>query len=207
MNATRLIAGRPWAITEAQFDAIRIAADRPEAARADLSAMLEAQPAQPLLNMVNGVPEFATKLYELRGRATFPLLAVCDGGTCASAAYWIASQADEITVSEGSEIGSLGVIASVYDFSRYIKNAGVDPYIFRSDDLKGAGGDGFCDAHGREIQGQVARYTQMFRDAVTRGRGLVTTDARVLVGADAVAAGYADELGTLDSVIARYGKP
>jgi ClpP class serine protease len=53
----------------------------------------------------------------------------------ASAAYWLASQADTITaVSPTSEIGSIGVAAEIIDRSKQDENRGIKRYILTSDD-------------------------------------------------------------------------
>ena len=110
-----------------------------------------------------------------------------------------------------SEVGSIGVIATCYDFDRMYKNAGVDPHTFRSDDMKGAGGDNYQDIHGRAIMEQVQTYNTMFRTAVARGRSITidqlnafAPDSRVAIGADAVKAGFADEVSTWDKVLSQY---
>jgi ClpP class serine protease len=52
---------------------------------------------------VNGVSELASMIFEARG--TKPIIAYASGDA-ASGAYWIASAADEIVVSETSALGS-----------------------------------------------------------------------------------------------------
>ena len=56
---------------------------------------------------VNGVSELSSMIYEARGKK--PILAYASGDA-ASGAYWIASAADEIVVSETSALGSIGVV-------------------------------------------------------------------------------------------------
>ena len=56
---------------------------------------------------VNGVSELAGMIYQARGRK--PIVAYASGDA-ASGAYWIASAADQIVVSETSALGSIGVV-------------------------------------------------------------------------------------------------
>jgi ATP-dependent protease ClpP protease subunit len=58
---------------------------------------------------VAGVNEFAQMVFEARGRK--PIVAYVDG-LGASAAYWIASAADEIVADATAMIGSIGVVAA-----------------------------------------------------------------------------------------------
>jgi ClpP class serine protease len=56
---------------------------------------------------VNGVSELSNMVYAARGKK--PVVAYASGDA-ASGAYWIASAADEIVVSETSALGSIGVV-------------------------------------------------------------------------------------------------
>lgn len=161
---------------------------------------------------VSGVPELASYIFEQRQNTDKQIISFVDGCAC-SAGYWLAAQAEAVFCTEASELANIGVIAAVYDFSRYIKNAGIDPYVFRSDEVKGAGGDGYQDAHGRAIMEQVVTFNKMFREAVARGRGIsveqlnsIAPDARIFIGQDSVDAGIADEVSTWDEVLARYSR-
>ena len=57
---------------------------------------------------VYGISELSRKIFNARGKK--PIIAVANS-LMASAAYWVASAADEIHVSPGGEVGSVGVIA------------------------------------------------------------------------------------------------
>jgi ClpP class serine protease len=157
---------------------------------------------------VSGVPELGTYLYDIRQSTTKPVIAYGDS-LMASAAYWLGSQADEVVVSEGAEIGSIGVIAAWADPKRALLNAGFDVNRVASSDIKGAGGvDGSSPAQIRSVQAQVDKFSRMFKDAVKRGREGMdeeVMDARVVIGQDAVDQGFADSVGTLDEIISQYG--
>lgn len=58
---------------------------------------------------IHGIPRAVEALRAVAAKK--PLYAVCDG-VVASAAYWLASQAQEISLSRGSWVGSVGVLST-----------------------------------------------------------------------------------------------
>jgi signal peptide peptidase SppA len=183
----------------------------------DLEELLHQAATQPLTALVlridspggtlAGVPEMASRLYELKGKSTFPIIA-CVEGMAASAAYWLASQCDEVCVSEASSVGSIGVVCVSQDDTRALQNMGVDVRTFATDSRKTGNGP----EADRSMQARIDRFTAMFRQAVTRGRNLTEAQVAALpstelfTGADAVKCGLADEVGTFDNVWSRYAK-
>ncbi|MBI3936779.1 MAG: S49 family peptidase [Betaproteobacteria bacterium] len=157
---------------------------------------------------VFGVPEMAAEI--LAGRGTKPIVAFADG-FMASAAYWIASAADSIVAAPSSQVGSIGVLALHYDFSRALDAEGITPTYITSAQYKADGApemplSGGARAH---LQAQVDALHRDFVRAVATGRGVsqakVNADfgqGRVLLAQDAVAAGMADRLGTMETVLA-----
>ncbi|VTR99228.1 peptidase s49 : Uncharacterized protein OS=Isosphaera pallida (strain ATCC 43644 / DSM 9630 / IS1B) GN=Isop_2434 PE=4 SV=1: Peptidase_S49 [Gemmata massiliana] len=62
---------------------------------------------------------------------------------CASAAYWIASQADQIFANTATAmIGSIGTLAVVYDLSGAAEQQGIKALVFGTGPIKGAGTPG-----------------------------------------------------------------
>jgi ClpP class serine protease len=61
---------------------------------------------------ITGLPELAAKIREV----SKPVVAYTEG-TAASAAYWVASQADNVLLSESAEVGSIGVYVALLDQS------------------------------------------------------------------------------------------
>lgn len=88
----------------------------------------------------------------------------------ASAAYWLASQCDDITMTTGSEVGSIGVIGTAVD------PAAPDMYgdqwtTVRSSHARGKNPEALS-AEGRALlQAQVDKAEAAFHAAVARGRG------------------------------------
>jgi signal peptide peptidase SppA len=71
---------------------------------------------------VYGVPELVAEIYRARGQK--PVVAVADS-MAASAAYWIACQAEQVYVTPGGEVGSIGVLTAHADMSQALANEGV----------------------------------------------------------------------------------
>ena len=118
---------------------------------------------------------------------------------CASAAYWIGSQAGRFVGNATASVGSIGVFAAVPDVSRMAKNLGIEMNVVKSVPGKGAGtmGAPVTDAQLAEIQRSVDAIHAMFVGAVSRGRGRdmsAVADGRVYMGQNAV------DLGLLDAV-------
>jgi signal peptide peptidase SppA len=158
---------------------------------------------------VHGVTELAQQMRAARGAK--PIIA-CVSPVCASAAYWIAAQADEIVVTESGEVGSIGVVAYHEDISRLLDAEGVTPTIIRSSPEKMETHPSFplTDAAKAHLQGEIDRYYEMFLADVAAGRGVTVDQVKAdygrgrMVGArDAVRLGMADRIGTLDDELAR----
>ncbi|MEM1213451.1 MAG: S49 family peptidase [Planctomycetota bacterium] len=127
---------------------------------------------------------------------------------CASAGYWVASQADRISANNGTAwIGSIGTYLGLYDFSGLAAKEGVEAVLFSTGPLKGAGFPGakITDAQREHFQERVDGLQQEFSAAVAAGRGLPVD--RVTPGVDGTlatggvwGANEAMELGLVDAV-------
>jgi signal peptide peptidase SppA len=156
---------------------------------------------------VAGTSELADAI--LAARTVKPLHAFVSD-TCASAAYWLASQASRITADADASVGSIGVFMAVADYSAQAAQMGVKVHVVASSPLKGAGTEGteITPEQLEEWQAQVDGIYGVFVDAVARGRGwtreraLAAADARVHVGAAAVDAGLIDAIGSFDEAVA-----
>lgn len=93
---------------------------------------------------------------------------------CASAAYWVASQATRIVASPSAVIGSIGVYMIVYDESEAAEQQGVKTHVIRTAEFKGAGAPGteVTDAQIAEWQRQCDEVHELFGKAVMGGRGI-----------------------------------
>lgn len=163
---------------------------------------------------VYGVEELANLIYGARGEK--PIIAVANS-MCASAAYWVASQADELWVTPSGEIGSIGVICMHTDLSKRAEMEGVAvTYItYPADGYKDEGNpyEPLDEETIAYMQATCAEYGAAFESAVARGRGVkvgkVQKDfgrGRMLSASKAVAAGMADREGTLQDAIDKLAK-
>lgn len=130
----------------------------------------------------------------------------------ASAAFWIASAAEEIVVTPGAEIGSIGVIAVHQDHSAALEEQGIKTTMISAGKFK-TEGNPFEELGPEAIaaaQSRVDEWYTMFVAQVAAGRNVSITEVRNgfgegrTVGAkEAVKLGMADRIGTLDETIDR----
>jgi signal peptide peptidase SppA len=158
---------------------------------------------------VDGVPEMAARIRAARG--TKPIVAVSDS-QCCSAAYWLASQADELLVAPSSMTGSIGVFAVHTELSKFDAEEGITNTIIRAGKYKAEANDmePLTDEARAHIQSDVDYFYSMFINDVAFGRGFSAQavldgfgEGRALVADEAVAAGLADGLGTVEDAIVR----
>lgn len=158
-----------------------------------------------------GVEEMAVEVMAARGKK--PIIAVANT-LAASAAYWLASAADEIVVSPSAEVGSIGVFALHADMSRMLDAAGITPTIIKAGRFKAEGNpwEPLSQEARDYMQGRVNDYYSAFVGGVAKGRGVSVGTVRAdfgegrVVGAkDAVRLGMADRIGTLTQTLVRLG--
>ena len=159
---------------------------------------------------VYGLDELSKKIYDARG--TKPIIAVANS-MAASAAYYIASAADEVIVTPGGEIGSIGTIGVHVDTSKADEKAGLNYTIVKYGKYKGEGNsfEPLNDEAFDYLQDTVDKYSEMFVSAVARNRGATLSavkkdygQGRVFMAKDAVKAGLADRIATFESVVTEF---
>jgi ClpP class serine protease len=155
----------------------------------------------------NGTPEFANRVYDAAQNSDKVICALIDG-VGASAAYYIASQCNEIYCTESSAVGSIGTVANVPDTSRQARNEGDDSIVVRSSELKAVGNGPITARQIDSIQQRVDYMTEMFVSAVKRSRpgvDLVSFDpGSVLIGQQAVDRNLVDGLSSLDALLKKF---
>lgn len=161
---------------------------------------------------VAGCFETAAHLRELCDAAGKTLHAWVDR-ECASAAYAIASQCHSITLGATSLVGSIGVLSTRDDVTEMNAQRGIRVALVMSGARKADGHPEapITDAELASMQGIVDSLGGMFCELVARGRGLsadavAQMQARVFHGAQAVAAGLADNVGTFALTLAAAGQ-
>lgn len=160
---------------------------------------------------VYGVAELGNKIHGYKGQKK--VIGIADS-VAASAAYWLLSQCQEINVTPGGQVGSIGVIAAHEDLSKRNEAKGKTTTLVTAGKFKAEGSPfGPLDEEARaEMQGKVDHYYAMFTQAVARGRGVTEAkvkadygQGRMLVAKEAVARGMADHVATLAQVLGRLG--
>jgi len=162
---------------------------------------------------VFGTQEAADAVWEAR-QSTKVIAVINSLG--ASAAYWIASQANELIVSPSSLTGSIGVFAVHEDISQMAENLGIKITLISAGKFKTEANEfePLTDEAKSAIQGQIDDYYSQSVAAVARGRKASQAavragygQGRVLTAKDAVAAGLADRIGTLRDVLGAGAAP
>ncbi|MFN7226663.1 MAG: S49 family peptidase [Holosporales bacterium] len=182
----------------------------------DVQARVDAAAADPSIDAIlleidspggeaAGAFDLADKIYAARGSK--PVWAIANDSAF-SAAYAIGSAADKLFLTRTGGVGSIGVLAAHVDQSGYDEKQGVKVTTITA----GARKNDFNaheplseDAAGF-LQAEVNRLYGMFVDTVARNRSLSAdairaTEAALFFGEDAVKAGLADGVGTVESTV------
>lgn len=156
------------------------------------------------------ITETATEIREARGEK--PIVAMANT-QAASAAYWLASQADELVVTPSGYVGSIGVFLLHVDYSAMNEQMGVDPTFVYAGRYKVEGNpeEPLADEARAEFQREVDEIYELFTEEVALGRGLPADvvrsetfgEGRMLSANRAVAAGMADRVDTYEATVAR----
>lgn len=158
---------------------------------------------------VTGVAELAQQIFESRGRGTKKIIAQVNS-LAASAAYWLASQADEIVSMPSGESGSIGVVWIHVNAEGKYKNDGYEVTVLSAGKNKTEGSSlgPLSDEFRAVMQGRIDAVNQQFVADVARGRGVsagvVNTNygqGLVFRGAEALKAGLIDRIATMDATL------
>jgi len=167
--------------------------------------------------LVDGVPEAAAELRAMRADGGKPIVAVANY-QAGSAAYWLASQANEVIASPTAEVGSIGVYQVHEDRSAMYEGRGVRHTIISAGAHKTEGNPyqpltEAAAGHAAEAVNDL--YSMFVRDVAT-GRSAEVTDDQIREGtafgggraylADrAKRAGLVDRVATLNETVRRFG--
>lgn len=161
-----------------------------------------------------GVQEAADVINGLRGEK--PIVGVVNP-TAASGGYWLASQCDELVVTPSGWVGSIGAFIAHDDLSGAMEKAGIKrEYVYSgANKVEGNPTGPLSDSTRAYLQAHTDASYAAFTKQVARGRKVsVETvrsagwgQGRMVRAQDAVAAGMADRVDTLENTIARLGKP
>ena len=151
---------------------------------------------------VTGLPETASLLASIAKQK--PISAIVEG-TAASAAYWLASQASDITLTPSGEVGSVGVRMMHVDMSKMLENDGIKVTELYSGEHKTEWSPYKPLSNGAQadMQGRLDASHQEFLGAVKSGRGGRASasiakarfgEGRIFSASDALAHGLVDRV-------------
>lgn len=150
--------------------------------------------------MASGAFDLSDAIFAARGKK--PIVAAIDDYAY-SAAYAIAAAADEIWITRTGGAGSVGVRAFHGDQSAFNNKQGIKITEIIAGDHKAdfSPHAPLSDAAMARLQSEVNALHRMFVGAVAKYRGMdadavLATQALTYMGADAVAVGFADRIGT-----------
>ncbi len=132
----------------------------------------------------------------------------------ASAAYWVASQAQHVTANTMAEVGSIGTVAMVVDDSKKAEAEGVKVHVISTGEFKGAGAPGTAITE-RQLEAfreQVADVNEYFQSGVRAGRGLdddqlaAVSDGRVFIAQKAQGLGLIDGVASFEDSVADFAQ-
>jgi signal peptide peptidase SppA len=158
---------------------------------------------------VTGVQELADEIFAARGQKR--MVAVTNGLNC-SAAYWLASQCDEVVSIPSGMTGSIGVYTAHTDMSKALAQAGIDITLISAGTFKLEGNpyEPLSDEAKARLQARVDETYKQFASSVARGRGVSLADVRsgygegrAVLAKEAKAAGLIDRIATMDETLTR----
>ncbi|MDW9500256.1 S49 family peptidase [Sinorhizobium meliloti] len=161
---------------------------------------------------VPGTEELATEIRRIRG-GDKPIVAQVNS-LAASAAYWIASAADEIVVTPSGRAGSIGVYTAHDDVSAALEKRGIKRTYISAGKFKVEGNE--TEPLGKEtlehIQDGVNRSYDRFVSAVAEGRGTTVGkvedgfgQGRVFYAEALMDRGMVDRVATMEETLERFG--
>jgi len=163
--------------------------------------------------VVTGTKEAADAVY--KARQSKPVVALVNP-LCASAAYWIASQASEIVAVPSADVGSVGVFMMHAECSKMLEMDGVKPtFIFAKDSpykIEGNSFEPLSEEAEEYFQGEVDAIMTEFVKAISRGRGVPVSKVladfgkgRTMLAPAAKTAGMVDRCAPLGQALGRWG--
>ena len=153
------------------------------------------------INSPGGIHYGVSDVYDAIQEAEKPVTAYVDG-VAASAAYWIASAADEIVMNRSAEVGSIGSVMKV----AYGDEEGVREFVAAQSPYKRL--DIESDKNVESYQQEVDAAAQDFIDDVAKGRGVSAKYVQdnygkgaMLLSRDAERIGMVDRVSSYDNAV------
>lgn len=131
----------------------------------------------------------------------------------ASAAYWLASAADKLHLSQTSTVGSIGVLRAHSDISKALDKEGLKVTLIHSGAHKVDGNpyEALPENVAAEMQQEIDGLRKQFAQAVAENRGkelqaILDTEARLYSSHEAVQLGLADAVMSFDAAMLAFSK-
>ena len=156
---------------------------------------------------VDGTEDLANLIRDARGIK--PIIGFTDG-VIASAAYFVASAADKIFISnDTTAVGSIGIIARHLDYSRQLDAVGIKATEIKAGKFKAVGSEiaPLSEEDQAIIQARLDYLYTGFVASVAANRGISVDDqetwaeGRIFTGTQAIEAGLVDGVSTFDSLV------
>lgn len=168
------------------------------------------------VNSPGGSTDLITELAaEIRAaRKTKPVWSIANTAA-ASAAYWIASQADRMIMTPSGSVGSIGVVAAHEDISKLLENEGVSMTLVKAGKFKAE-----LSPYGplteealAALQERIDAFYSMFVADVAKGRGVpVETvrngfgEGRMVLARQALEQGMVDGIDSFEATVTALQK-
>jgi signal peptide peptidase SppA len=161
---------------------------------------------------VYGVQELGDEIQAARGKK--PVWGIANS-QAASAGYWLLAQAEQVFVTPGGEVGSIGVWSAHDDYSKQLEMMGVKTTLISAGKYKVEGHPyGPLDEEAQAfLQSRVNEYYAAFTKAVAKGRNAPVSKVRDgmgqgrVLGADAaLAEGMVDGIATFDDTLRKLAR-
>jgi signal peptide peptidase SppA len=150
--------------------------------------------------VISGLPELGDEIFA--SRRVKPSIAFCSN-VCASAAFWLGSQATQLVAQPSADVGSVGVLSVHFDCSQQLAAEGIRPTIIASSPFK-AETSPLVPLTPEALQYEQARVNALHGDfvaALARGRGIDAAAVRRDFGTGRVLnAREARRVGMVDSI-------
>lgn len=158
---------------------------------------------------VFGTEELSDRIFQARGEK--PIVSVINS-MATSAAFWIASQADEIIAAPSSWLGSIGVLTIHTDDTGMQEKLGIKETTITAGKFKAENVGELTEGGRAAIQEKLDSVLVKFVASVARGRDVSAEtvasrfgQGRVVHAEKAVKLGMADRIGTLQQVLSEFG--
>ena len=171
------------------------------------------------INSPGGEVLASDKIADIVRESKKPVIFVM-GALAASGGYYVAAPSDWIVAHELTITGSIGVIMSGYSIRNLMDKVGVQPIVFKSGKHKdmlslGKREEDITPEERKIVQDMIDETFERFKKIVREGRDMINrdtedgesleedwesfADGRILSGNMALAQGFVDELGDLDT--------